>query len=134
MLTDVFPLLPFRELARYLSASIRVKYLRQSLLVFRTSRSMATGEAFLQTNITTESIGDNVASNTKAQLEQSYAEDAMWILSCTFVIFTMQSGKLSSISRERERERERDSGERERGREIETQRERERGREGGREW
>ena len=85
---------------------------------------MAIGEAFLQKNLTTESIGDNVASNMKAQLEQSYAEDAMWILSCSFVIFTMQSGKLSEISRERERERwER---EREGEREGEGERDRER--------
>ena len=53
---------------------------------------MVTREALLQTNLTT--MGDNVTSDTKVQLDQSDAEDAMWILSCTFVIFTMQSGKL----------------------------------------
>ena len=52
---------------------------------------MVTREALLQTNLTT--MGDNVTSDTKVQLDQSHAEDAMWILSCTFVIFTMQSGK-----------------------------------------
>ena len=66
---------------------------------------MVTKEALLQTNLLT--MGDNVTSDTTVQLDQSYADDAMWILSCTFVIFTMQSGKL------KERERERGGGERE---------------------
>ncbi|KAI0232653.1 hypothetical protein LSAT2_017050, partial [Lamellibrachia satsuma] len=55
---------------------------------------METTVASIDTNLTGQAIFGNSTFDSKLQLELSNAEDAIWILSCTFVIFTMQSGRL----------------------------------------
>ena len=64
----------------------------------RTSRSMETTVASIDTNLTGQAIGGISTFDSKLQLELFNAEDAIWILSCTFVIFTMQSGRLKTLS------------------------------------
>ncbi|KAK2193437.1 hypothetical protein NP493_13g13016 [Ridgeia piscesae] len=42
-------------------------------------------------NVTGEAIGGNATFDSNYLQEKTNSEDAIWILSCTFVIFTMQS-------------------------------------------
>ena len=53
-----------------------------------------TAAASVQTNLTRQAIGGNSTFDNDNLMAKSNAEDAIWILSCTFIIFTMQSGKV----------------------------------------
>ena len=63
----------------------------------QTSRSMGTTVASIDTNLTGQAIVGNSTFDPKHQLELFKAEDAIWILSCSFVIFAMQSGRLNTL-------------------------------------
>jgi len=47
-------------------------------------------------NVTGEAIGGNATFDSNYLQEKTNSEDAIWILSCTFVIFTMQSGRFNN--------------------------------------
>ena len=59
---------------------------------------MGSTSATADSNVTGEAIGSNATVASNYLLEKTNSEDAIWILSCTFVIFTMQSGRFNNTS------------------------------------